>query len=1142
MRSKLSLSFLGGFQVEWGDQAVSRFATNKVRALLAYLAVEAGRPHDRLVLATLLWPNLPERSALQNLRQTLSRLNKSLPVAPGEMSLLLTVQQEVSLNPALSCSLDVTDFQQLAVGATSELEAAAALYKGEFLAGFNLSDNELFEEWVILTREVLHRQALEVFYTLATYYEEQEVYEKAIHYARRQLALEPWREEAHQQLIRVFALSGQRGSALAQYEVCHHLLTSELGVQPSIETRSLYERIRTGELLPAVLSVPLPRHNLPSHATPFVDRDVVLGELSERLHQPDVRLLTLVGAGGMGKSRLAVEIARRHLEVFSDGVFFVPLAALSDDAALLPAIASAMGLTLHGDVYSALLRVLRDKHLLLILDNFEHLLGSVGELVDLLQAVPFVQVIVTSRERLNVRGEHLYVVQGMSHTDGIEGIDSPAVRLFAQSARWVQPRFQVDQSNLSVVLRICEVVEGMPLALELAAAWAEMLPLDTILAEIERSVDFLGHQWRDLPARQQSIRAVFDWSWRLLSDRERLLLRQLAFFRGSFTWEAAHKVVGASLRELTALVHKSLLHWSAGSRGSGRYKIHETVRQFALEHLNNCPDERSGVQERHSVFYLSFVAEREGRLLRHGLKQAAEEVCAELDNVQGAWVWAAQHARFKELESSAFALWHVYLMKGLFSEGERSMRLAAAAVQAMQGQGGGGGDPSEGGMTQGARLLLCRLLVHQASAFITLGRYDVALQVGQQAIEWSQIDADIQGELLGSVAVAEALIHKAHYAVAQGHLERVLQLLKQCRDAALDSAVVRLAESATYFWLGHIAFQQGNYVAARRLMRHSLAIGQRQGFVAIEMISLANLAEVAHKTGEFAVARQLGEQALAIARNLGFRWMEGVILLDLGELMRRLGNYSLAQLYGERAWPIVRELGAYREEVLVGVALLRLYSCLGDVGRAREWLGRLEGLLGEVESPAVELSARLAFAIHGYLMGDRKLALGSARQARQIASEVGSRLGEAEALVIMGHLQGPLYPAEATVLYQQAVEIYKELDHPLLAVEPQAALASLALLYKEESEACSQVEAILSVLAVDQHVGLDTPFYVYMQTYKVLEGLGDPRAVTLLVEARALLEEYASCITDETLRRSFLENISAHHFLAQAFSFSQSSG
>jgi predicted ATPase len=415
------------------------------------------------------------------------------------------------------------------------------------------------------------------------------------------LAVECRHEHSRDTLLALFWPEDAEAAARNSLRV---VLGAELGIEPDEETRALYERISAGELSPVTSSALAPVLSPPAHLTPFVGRESELAEIAARLRQADVRLLTLVGAGGMGKTRLALEVVRLRLAdpssdqpdpvveparpAIPDSVFFVSLAPLTTTAAIVPAIAAVIGLSLHGDPKQALLHFLHDKRLLLILDNFEHLLDGVELVLEILQTAPLVQLIATSRERLKVRGEHVYVVEGMDY-QAEDTATSSAIRLFVQSARRVRADFKVSEEKLPLLLRICDLVQGIPLGIELAAAWVEMLPLKTIAAEIERCADFLAYDWRDAPERQRSMRAVFAWSWNLLNDAERQTLRGLSVFRRGCTLDAAQAVVNASLPVLTSLVHKSLLRWSWGQGEVGRYEIHELLRQFAAEQLDAAP-------------------------------------------------------------------------------------------------------------------------------------------------------------------------------------------------------------------------------------------------------------------------------------------------------------------------------------------------------------------------------------------------------------------------------------------------------------------------------------------------------------------------------------------------------------------------
>ncbi len=382
-------------------------------------------------------------------------------------------------------------------------------------------------------------------------------------------------------------------------------------------------------------------HNLPPQSTPFIGRTEELAEIDRRLTDPTCRLLTLVGPGGIGKTRLALQAAANQLVNYEDGVFFVSLASVSSPNMLASAISSALNSSFYGpdDPNVQIVNYLREKQMLLVLDNFEQLLEGVGLLVDLLAAAPDLELMVTSRERLNVQEEWVLPIEGMHYPHEQESGDIEqfsAIRLFMQSARRVQPAFTL-ANNLSAVITICQQVEGMPLALELAASWLRVMPPDQIAVQLERSLDFLTTPLRNVPDRHRSLRAVFDHSWELLTEDERAGLMKLSIFRDGFDFEAAGYVAGTSLPILAALVDKSLIRVNS----SGRYDLHELLRQYSAEKLAEY-GEVAPTAQRHLSFFLSLAEKAEAEI--YGPKQIPwfDRLEAERGNLDAALAWSLE--------------------------------------------------------------------------------------------------------------------------------------------------------------------------------------------------------------------------------------------------------------------------------------------------------------------------------------------------------------------------------------------------------------------------------------------------------------------------------------------------------------------
>jgi predicted ATPase/DNA-binding SARP family transcriptional activator len=842
--ARLSLSLLGSFHVSLDGAAITTFESDKVRALLAYLAVEGHQPHRRASLVGLLWPDSSEGAARRNLSQALFNLRQAIGDAHATPPYLQISRDQLQFNTASDHMLDVATFTALLNACDAHphqridrcgpcaqrLQQAVALYRGNFLQHFFLADSAAFEEWTLLRREAMHRRGLEALAHLADYYEQRGGYEEARRYAIRQLELDPWREEAHRQLLRVLALSGQRSAALAQYETCRRALADELDVEPSEETTTLYRHIQRGELqAEPVVTRPARSDNLPTALTPFVGRTQELSELAQLLADPACRLLTLVGPGGIGKTRLALQSAMQHREAFAQGVAFVPLAPISSAGLIVSTIAAALGVALHGstDPETQLLNSLREQHMLLVLDNFEHLLDGVDLLVELLRQAPQLKMLVTSREPLQLHGEWVFEVNGLP----VPADDQPqefdlndATTLFLQRARRAQAGFALTDAERPAVVRICRLVDGLPLAIELAAVWVRTLACVEIAYEIQRGLDFLRASARDIPTRHHSLRAVFDHSWHLLSEDERRVLRRLSVFRGGFQREAAEHVAGAPLSLLSSLVAKSLLRRTE----AGRYDLHEVVRQYAREQLRAGGEEPT-IRRRHAQYFIGFAASAQSEL--HGPDEIVwfRHLDEDHDNMREVFRWALE-PQPKAEASERFAL---------------SARLAAVVYNLWFLRG-----YHAEGMAQ-----LQQLLAEPAASERTAARAQVLTAFG--FIQWAE----------------------GHFAQAESFLAEAVQISRDVGDRQTCAMALN--------GLGHSLKDQGHYAPARARLEESLSIWQELGDRLGVANSIRDLADIARAQGDAARARQLFVESAGLYKDLQ-------VVNQSAYPLRRLAYYALA--------------------------------------------------------------------------------------------------------------------------------------------------------------------------------------------------------------------------------------------------------
>lgn len=902
------------------------------------------------------------------------------------------------------------------------------------------------------------------------------------------------------------------------------------------------------------MSIPARLHNLPPQLTPLIGRTQAQTELIALLQNPDVRLLTIVGAGGMGKTRLAIEVGRMAQAAFANGVCFVGLAAITTPAALASAIATALGVPLQGGEPRDLLRqALRQRQLLLILDNFEQLLGqgttAVDLLVDLLAAAPAVRLLVTSRERLRVRAEQIYTVPALDFTPEAtlaDGAEMPAVRLFVQAAQRLQGDFQLTEENLATVLRICRLVQGMPLGLELAAANIDQLPLAAIANAIAQNATFLAMDWRDMPERQRSMRAVFLWSWQLLDEEEQRVFRQLAIFQGGFTQAAAETIAGATRPLLTQLLHKSLLQDSRTTNAHGRYQIHELLRQFAAAELATAA-ETEATANRHSAYYLSLLAAQQPGIMHNEPRAAAQAIHDEIDNIRQAWRWGAGHLPAALVEQSALALREFYWLTGLTNEaiemfaGARQERANYLHQQsALMVHSSHAVSPSD----QQAEVRIYSILVGMTAFFqLAVGRHEETFAYATEILQLAALEQNPVGAALGYLLQGQALRRQGKSAEAQQWLEESVTLARQARIDAANPSLLLDIEKRAYSWLASIALTNDDYTTARAHGIHQLEICQQFQMQVGEVIALTCLVDVDKALGNYPRAQQYAEQALATAHQINFRWGQAICIEHLAELAWRQGDYQQGQTRYKEALALFRPMNRLLEESNVAQMLGRLYLWLGDVAQAQQWIEQAFQLLQTLGSPARETSWALASRarLH-YLTDNLPQALADAEAAWDMARQLDGSASQAEALVLLGLVRERLQQSAAVDIYQEALSLYTALGHRHCTAEPRAGLARLALAAGDLPRALTEVEEVLAILQSYPLAGFDEPFQVYLTCYTVLAAHQDTRTLQVLTTAHTLLSRYADRLLDPADQRSFLENVTIHRDLQLAYTTAQLGG
>jgi len=1003
----LTLTLLGAFQARLDNQPLTTFHSAKVQGLLAYLAVEGTLPHARESLMALFWPDDAPQSAQQSLRQALYALRRTLGDADNQTGepFLLVTRQTVQFNPAAAYTLDVATFLQQAQQGNPE--QAANLYTAELLTGLT-TDSAPFEEWLRTTRQYLHNLALNTLHQLTQQRLDHSDYRQAALYARRQLTLEPWREEAHRQVMTALALSEERSAALVQYEICRRVLADELGVEPAAETTTLYTQIRVGKLNgPMTIQPPVhgglggkeppqattpatPRHNLPPQPTPFIGRQTDLEQIAARLQDPTCRLLTIVGPGGMGKTRLAIQAAQAildsdktpqnnpkskivrlsaHAEVqnpkFEDGVFFVALAGVGSPDLLISAIAAALDFTFYGsgDPKTQLLDYLRTKSLLLLLDNCEHLLDGIELVSDLLATAPKLNVLATSREPLNLREEWLHPLAGLRFPGDGRAVDATetdqleqftAIQLFIQCARRMKPSFDLTAED-DAVAQICRLVDGMPLAIELAATWLKFYSCAQIAEKVVRNLDLLTTKLRNVSPRHRSMKAVFEHSWALLSDQEQQTLQRLSVFRGGFDRTAAEQVADTTFPLLVALAEKSLIQVAPNER----CQMHELLRQFAEEKLCTTPNVAEATRDCHCMYYLAFLEAQENSLKGQEQRAAVTAIEIENENIHSAWQWAIAKQNIDSMEQALESLYLFYLFKCRYEEGEMTFQQAATAVTMMQPSGRQGVLwakllARQGSMTswsimrsgngaaaqksavlyQQSLAILQQLDVREESGFALaglcayfrdLGDISQALTVGHQALAIFTEQNDLWGIRFMLNELGFIYCGAGRYQEALQYYQQGLVLCEQRGDL--------MYRADTLNGIGTAQKGLGNYAAAKRAAQAALAVrteAQDQHGIAW---SLRLLSEIALQMNDYVAAQGYAQESLVLYQKMGLTQISNLALNNLGMIACARGDYRQAGIYFQKALTFYLETNTLYAFFAVAETLIGTAIVLGQAGK-----------------------------------------------------------------------------------------------------------------------------------------------------------------------------------------------------------------
>ena len=895
----IRISLLGRFSIERQTQLI-QLSTRKTESLLAYLILHPG-PHGREKLAALLWGDSSDTEARNSLRNALAVLNKKL----GH-DLLLVDRQSISINPKYPYLVDVLEFEAqtanfLAASTSNSQQVNIALYQNDLLADF-------YDEWIFPLREHYRSLFIKTLLQIAQQMRSQSEYEKAIDHARKVITFDTSNERAHQQIMFCHAAMGNRNAALKQYEECQQLLMEELGVEPAAETIALYEWIKQtpAETNPLETGIT----NLPVSLTSFVGRKRELNEVKEKIKS--TRLLTLTGPGGSGKTRLAIQLGTDLIDSFHHGVWWVDLTALTDKSLVPHSIAKSLGVreVAGQSLVETIVHFLHAKHLLLILDNCEHLIEPCAHIAHYLsERCDQLKILATSREALRVTGEQTWLVPTLSlpAPQKISIIDLlleyEGIRLFVDRAQTANADFTLTEQNASFVTQICSRLDGIPLAIELAAARAKLLTPEQIADRLDDRFQLLTNGSRTAPARHQTLQAVMDWSYDLLNEKEQTLFRTLAVFSGSWDLDATEAICSVNghlekreiLDLLSNLVDKSLVIREGDQNGRSRYRLLETIHQYALEALTRS-SETHEIQEHHLEHYLKLVESVHAHL---GFFLSDQETLSwlgvlipEHDNLRAAISFCEANPSHTEagLKMAGYLHWY-FIVHNHLSEGREWIRKLQASKAAVSPR--------------------VQAQAYLTSGFLACWQGDFSsarpsLQTSLNLFEELQDGAGTAFSLHGLGFAANGL---GEHAEAGQSFGRCLQIAREIDDKWLISIALHFIAVGTSF--------QGNYELARSQFEECIKImqeghGTAQG-IAFSEFHLGRIARIRddfetafirHKTG-LELFMRMGD-----LRGIGYSFF-GFACLEQAEE----NHQRAAKLFG--AMDSIREnLGALLEAVL----------------------------------------------------------------------------------------------------------------------------------------------------------------------------------------------------------------------------------
>ena len=1122
----------------------------KAQALFCFLLITR-RVYTRDQLSSLFWGECPEHKAKNSLRVALTSIRQL------HKGCITSDRQRLSFNVDALGHLDVQLFDEMVGTLSSEddestmrdIEHIIRLYRGELLAEIFVRDASIFQTWLESERSQRHQKVMQLFARQVEFFLKNRLYEDARNSLQRQLQIEPWNETAHQQMMKTLSHLGDFNGAIQQYKICCQRLKDEISVKPMPETNKLFERImaaRTGI-----------RHNLSARMVKFVGRPEEKNTLHRLLVSPQHRLITVMGLGGIGKTSLALHVAKElyndHTITFLNGIFFIELISVRTLEHLVSKIADTLNInpSHNQDGLTQIIDALKNKELLLVLDDWDSLLyslkkfGSGNELESttlvrtLLEKCPNITILLTSRNPLFLRFEKRVTLRGLTiPPDNASSLDGySAAEFFLQIANQAYAEFTVTDENRPHIIQICKMLDGMPLGIELAAAWVHAISCEQIAVEIQ-NLDFLSAEMQDLPERQRNLRSVFDYSWQLMSEQEHDVFMRLSIFSDGFTEEAARQISDLTPQILRSLINRSLIKHanpdiildklSNTAKGDyfdlvsaplhdeplqkiielpKRYSLHNVVRQYAAEKLAENKKLQYSTRQKHSRYYAEFMQMAKEKFYTEDHKLSLALIKHEKQNVLSAWSWALNYLQLSHLDKIIDVIEEYFILTEEFREAELSAKLSAEYLSGVL-INTTTPDPQ-------AQIMLGRILAYRARFLAEIYEYDSMLVVSQELMKLAEETATIELKIIALYLSGVANQNLGKIEKATDELDKSLRLAKN------NSLPMLIAKNLRN--IGIIALWNADYEETQKLFAAELELRRRLNDRRGEMFALNNLGVLLHQKADYLTAHSHYSDALALFAQIKDLSSYGHILNNLGRVYSEQRNFAKAMEYIQQAIQIKRDLNNKKGESNALLSLGRNYMLVGQYASAQEL--HIEALcikrsIGDWRGEAESLTY---LALIHYISGKHQEALEYMVLANSILEQTTARFIKAQLLTIHSHILFSLKQfSEAKDAAIEALAEWQARKNDNLSMEPLANLARIEFEFGNEKEAIEYINQIIAYLKTGNLDGVNFPLNIYLICYTILNKIEDQRSAALIKQANDKLTLWSAAIDNDEMRNSYL--------------------